>query len=178
MDFSTPTGQVFLAMVGAFSQFYSDNLSHETKKGWAERKAQGLYCGPLPFGAMKGEDGVPVPNMRESEIGLTTYEGLKLAFEGATQGQSDGQIARRLNALGFRTAGSRGRNPFSKDSVRRMLTNRFYLASFLSSRRTARWKVGLREHICPSSTQTSGLKLKRRGQRIEVCRKRSRLSTP
>ena len=29
MDFSTPTGQVFLAMVGAFSQFYSDNLSHD-----------------------------------------------------------------------------------------------------------------------------------------------------
>jgi DNA invertase Pin-like site-specific DNA recombinase len=55
---SSEASSFFLAMVGAFSQFYSDNLSQETKKGWAERRAQGLYCGLLPFGAMKGEEGV------------------------------------------------------------------------------------------------------------------------
>jgi len=57
MDFTTPSGRVHLAMSGAFAQFYSDNLSQETKKGWHERREQGLYCGILPFGAVKGEDG-------------------------------------------------------------------------------------------------------------------------
>lgn len=69
MDFTTPSGKVHLALLGAFAQYYSDNLSQETKKGWAERRAQGLYCGLLPFGAIKGEDGVPVPDPN-------TYPGL------------------------------------------------------------------------------------------------------
>ena len=80
--------QVFLAMVGAFSQFYSDNRSHETKKGWAERRAQGLYCSLLPFGVMKGENGVPTPDMRQlpRRPGLTNHAGLKLVFEEAGEG--------------------------------------------------------------------------------------------
>jgi len=32
IDYTTPMGRVFLAMSGAFAQFYSDNLSQETKK--------------------------------------------------------------------------------------------------------------------------------------------------
>ena len=41
IDYTTPMGRVFLAMSGAFAQFYSDNLSQETKKGWHERRSQG-----------------------------------------------------------------------------------------------------------------------------------------
>ena len=54
MDFSTPMGRVVLTTMGGFAQFYSDNLSTETKKGKRERKAQGLYNGLLPFGVTKG----------------------------------------------------------------------------------------------------------------------------
>lgn len=43
MDFTTPSGKVHLALLGAFAQYYSDNLSQETKKRWQERRAQGLY---------------------------------------------------------------------------------------------------------------------------------------
>ena len=57
MDFSSPWGKLALSMLGGLAEFYCDNLSQETKKGWSERKAQGLYCGLLPFGAMKGEEG-------------------------------------------------------------------------------------------------------------------------
>lgn len=49
-------------MLGGLAELCSDNLSQETKKGWHERRAQGLYYGLLPFGAIKGEDGVSVPN--------------------------------------------------------------------------------------------------------------------
>ncbi len=120
MDYTTPSGKVHLALLGAFAQYYSDNLSQETKKGWHERRAQGLYCGLLPFGAMKGEDGVPVPNP-------DTHPGLAMAFELAAQGKSDREVAMALNEKGYRTAGNQGNRPFSRDTVRDMLQNRFYL---------------------------------------------------
>ena len=59
MDFSTPMGTFALGMFGGMAQLYSENLGEETKKGLAERRAQGLYCGSLPFGVVKGEEGVP-----------------------------------------------------------------------------------------------------------------------
>ncbi len=134
MDFTTPSGKVHLAMVGAFAQYYSDNLSQETKKGWHERRSQGMYCGALPFGAMKGEDGIPVPDIQErkayvddQEISVRNHEGLEMAFELATQGKSDREVAMALNATGYRTTGTHGPRPFSKDTVKDMLVNRFYI---------------------------------------------------
>ena len=120
MDFTSPIGKVQLALLGAFAQYYSDNLSQETKKGWAERRAQGLYCGLLPFGVIKGEDGIPIPHPE-------TYPGLLLAFELSAQGNSDREIALSLNKAGYRTAGNQGNRPFSKNTVGGILTNRFYI---------------------------------------------------
>ena len=133
MDYSTPAGQLMLTMLVGMAQFYSDNLSWETKKGKGERKAQGLYNGMLPFGAAKGSDGVPIPDTGARACNVTTrreivpVEGLVVAFQLAAAGKSDREIARALNAAGHRTTGNRGTNPFSKDSVRVILRNRFYL---------------------------------------------------
>jgi len=120
MDFTSPIGKVQLALLGAFAQYYSDNLSQETKKGWAERRAQGLYCGLLPFGVIKGDDGIPTPHPE-------TYPGLVMAFELAAQGGSDTRIAKALNTAGYRTTGNQGSNLFSNNTIRGLLTNRFYL---------------------------------------------------
>jgi len=119
-DFTTPMGQVILAVLAAFAQYYSDNLSQETKKGKVERKKQGLYNGGLPFGVKKNGRAIPVPDP-------ATYPGLLLAFEAATEGKSDREVATLLNDRGYRTTGNRGSNPFSKDTVRPLLQNRFYL---------------------------------------------------
>jgi site-specific DNA recombinase len=99
MDFSTPWGRLALTLLGGLAQFYSDNLSQETKKGWAERKEQGLYAGLLPFGIMKGDNGVPKQNPE-------TYPGLVMAFNLAAQEKKDRQVAQALNAAGYRTAGN------------------------------------------------------------------------
>jgi site-specific DNA recombinase len=120
IDYSTPTGKFMLVMQGGLAELYSDNLSEETKKGMAERKAQGLYCGSLPFGVMKGDHGVPVPSP-------DTYPGLIMAFELVAEGNPDREVALALNTKGYRTAGSRGNRPFSTSSVRWILRNRFYL---------------------------------------------------
>ena len=120
MDYSRPEGKLMLVMLGALAEFYSDNLSEETKKGMRERKLQGLYCGLLPFGVMKGEDGVPVRDP-------ATSPGLIEAFQLGADGKSDREIAQVLNTKGYRTAGPIGNKPFSKHSVRGILVNRFYL---------------------------------------------------
>lgn len=51
-------------MLASFAQYYSDNLSGETKQGKTERKRQGLYNGLLPFGVTTNAAGIPVLNMR------------------------------------------------------------------------------------------------------------------
>ena len=68
----------------------------------------------------KGGDGVPVADPE-------THPGLLQAFEMAAQGRTNNEIARELNLEGFRTAGSRGGNPFSSASLRWIIPNRFYL---------------------------------------------------
>ena len=49
-DYSRPEGKFMLVMMGGLAELYSDNLSEEIKKGLDERRAQGYYCGTLPFG--------------------------------------------------------------------------------------------------------------------------------
>lgn len=122
IDYTTSMGKLMLVMQGGLAEFYSDNLSQEVKKGMGERKAQGLYCGSLPFGATKGEDGVPVPDP-------ATFPGLQAAFEQAAQGKTDREIARYLNLHDYRTVGSMGKKPFSNSSARGILTNNFYIGN-------------------------------------------------
>ncbi len=127
MDFTTPIGKVILATLGAFAEYYSANLSAETRKGKTERKKQGLYNGVLPFGTIKGEDGIPVAHP-------IAHTGLVMAFELAASGKTDREVAQVLNTSGYRTTGNRGANPFTKDTVRVILRNRFYLGELPDGR--------------------------------------------
>ena len=120
MDFSSPWGRLALTLLGGLAQFYSDNLGLEVKKGKSERKAQGLYNGLLPFGVKRDEDGIPVSDP-------DTFTGLQMAFEMSAQGRSDREVAVTLNQGGYRTAGNQGSRPFSKDTVRGILINKFYV---------------------------------------------------
>lgn len=142
LDYATPQGKLFMVLMGGIAQWYSDNLSQETKKGKRERKAQGLYNGLLPFGTMRDGSGVPTADTRAFCVlswtdragrkvvdgGRETcnFEGLRLAFRLAAEGTPDSAIAQALTAAGYRTTGNRGQNPFHKDTVAEMVTNRFY----------------------------------------------------
>lgn len=56
------------------------------------------------------------------------YQGLLLAFQQCAEDATDREIATALNNAGYRTDSiKRGANPFTKDTVRRILINPFYL---------------------------------------------------
>ena len=150
--------------MGAFAQYYSDNLSQETKKGWHERRAQGLYCGLLPFGAMKGEDGVPVPNS-------DAHPGLAMSFELAAQGKSDREVAMALNEKGYRTAGNQGNRPFSRDIIRGMFTNKFYLGYLLDG--NGGWMKGKHEAFIDGQLWNQAQEMRRRNATSTYTRCRS-----
>ncbi len=66
----------------------------------------------LPFGVIKGENRIPVPDTRDIglESGRTNYDGLLTIFQLAAQGVSCRCIAEELNRQGYRTTGNRGEN--------------------------------------------------------------------
>ena len=103
LDYTRPEGRLFMGMMATLAQYYSDNLSQETKKGKAERKAQGLYNG---YSRSGGERAGWHPG-RESR----PRSGLLLAFQLAAEGESDRAIAQALNERGYRTTGMRRARP-------------------------------------------------------------------
>jgi len=117
-DFTTPQGQLQFHIMAAFAEWYSANLSEETKKGKRERAFSGLYNGILPFGYRRKE------GSKEAEVVPEEAKGVRLAFEHyATGVYSDQQIGDLLNQAGFQTR--RGRL-WTKDSLRDFLRNPFY----------------------------------------------------
>jgi hypothetical protein len=143
-NFTTPVGKVLLAILAAFAEWYLDNLSQETKKGKRERARQGLWNGTIPFGYCNGlceecddvngkgycpeygnrdksNDGILIPHPKDSI-------GLRLAFELYASGKySDAEVAAELNQLQHRSRGRTAPRPVSKEMVRPMLQNEFYL---------------------------------------------------
>src|SRR5207249_1918788 len=117
IDYSSPEGRLFVAMLGAFAQYFSDSLAKHTRKGIDERVHQGRPAGPIPFGYRKGEDGVPVAVKEEADA-------VRVAFEMKAHRKTNAEIADSLNRQGLRT---REGNPFTNFAVRDMLTNVFYV---------------------------------------------------
>ena len=70
VDASTAAGRLYIAIFVAIAQWYSDNLSEETRKGKEGRRRAGLYNGILPFGAIRGEgvQAAPLPDLRPLEL--------------------------------------------------------------------------------------------------------------
>jgi site-specific DNA recombinase len=149
MDFTTPMGKVMFGMLALLAEYYSENLGLETKKGKAERKAKGLHNGLVPFG-YRSVDGRAEPDPE-------TAVGARLAFRLAAEGQSLMRIAQTLNGAGYRTAGNQRRGVFTRDTVRDMLANRFYLGELPvfepgRARRVRDWQRGQHAPLIDEAT--------------------------
>jgi site-specific DNA recombinase len=120
-DLATPEGKLMFHLLSSLGEFYSDNLSKETHKGKYERAMQGYHNGWTTWGytsEQMGERKLAVPDPQLVPL-------VKKAFEMYATGlYYDQQIADWINEQGVKTR--KGRK-FTKDTVREILQNPFYI---------------------------------------------------
>ena len=116
-----PEGKLMFHLLGSLGEFYSDNLSKETHKGKYERARQGYHNGWVPWGYISeqvGDRKMAIQDPISAPIAEEMFERY------ATGLYYDQQIANWLNLLGVLTF---RKHPFTKDGVREMLQNSFYM---------------------------------------------------
>lgn len=126
LDPDSPVAVIVEGMLEVVNEWYSVNLSREVAKGRKQRAEQGLWNGDLPFGYVKGEDGLAHVVADEAHVireAFQMYAGGRHTYQ---------QVATWLNQTGFRPRAKRRdrkeRNYlWSKDTVKYMLRNPFYL---------------------------------------------------
>lgn len=123
-------------MLGAFAQYFSDNLAKHTSKGLKERAINGLPNGDLPFGYRREEG--DSTNKRIIRVVPEEAEAIKQIFQMyASGGHSLASLATWLNQKGFRTRNKQklsdgsgntiaGPQPFTLYSVRWLLHGQFF----------------------------------------------------
>ena len=117
LDFTKPEGELMFTTFAAYAQYYSRELSRKTSIGKHTRAKKGLYNGDLSYGyRLNSETRIPEPDPE-------TAPAIRLAFHEYLTGlHSDIGIARLLKEKGFTMRGK----PFSKDTIRSILQNKFY----------------------------------------------------
>jgi site-specific DNA recombinase len=121
IDFSSPIGKVLTTMLGAFGQYYVDNLRAETAKGHRQKALLGRWVGPVPFGYQKIDRGTLEP----SADAETVREIYRLYVE---EELAYGRIADVLNERGLTAYNwmNKTRGPWGRENVRVILRNRAY----------------------------------------------------
>ena len=146
IDYTTPEGRLFMTMLGAFAQYFSDALSIHTKKGMRERAMQGMFNGEPPFGYERCDANCIGIDENHTGCHIDPVDGPAMlkTFEKYRSGShSYRTLAEELNRQGFRTKGRRRSDPdtevthdgpddakgalFTGWSIRDLLSNRFFL---------------------------------------------------
>ena len=123
IDSATPAGRLQRNITLAIGQHYLDQLRAETTRGKRERALHGLSnASRPPFGYSRIHDAGKVTDAPNADATIAR----EIFVRYATGRYTDLQIADWLNAQGKRTSGNWGSRPFSKDTVRAILLNRFY----------------------------------------------------
>lgn len=124
------TGGMELAIKNLLNQMYSKDISRKIKSSVDLKKMNGEYVyGSAPYGYRKGD------RKNTIEIDEPAAKIVRLIFHWASEGVSNSEIARRLNAEGIPTPSTylekvRGRyktrDLWSYESIRNILENRIY----------------------------------------------------
>lgn len=135
-DFSRPADRLLLAVLGAFAQYYSDELSRKIRRGLSTRASKGLKVGSLEFGYCNSRcvdckcANPPCPRWETIPKDApaiphpTDAAGVVLAFESYRKGNASyDDVANVLNEAGFRSRTPHGRVLWNRHSVAEMLRN-------------------------------------------------------
>ncbi len=126
LDPDSPVSIIVEGMLEVVNEWYSVNLGREVAKGKRQRAEQGLWNGDLPFGYVKGDDGLAHIVPKEAEV-------IRQAFQKYASGRyTYQQIATWLNQTELRPRVKRRHRRerqylWSKNTVMDMLRNSFYL---------------------------------------------------
>jgi site-specific DNA recombinase len=120
IDLASPTGRMFLTLLAAFGQYYSDNLAAETTKGLAEKARGGGWVGGAPFGYERTPAGLhPSPDAHVVQLIFDRY---------STGAYGTPALAAWLNERGHTMRSTtHERIPFRWYHVRAILSNTAYL---------------------------------------------------
>ena len=138
-DGESPASGLMEGVLEVVAEWYSADLKQKMSRAKRARADAGLYNGDVPFGYAKAcgherctiktcDNNIPVPRTDEAAVVLTAFD----RYAAGHTSMKD--IADFINTLGFKTRNKRkkseygvtGPRPFSKDSVRDMLTSPFY----------------------------------------------------
>ncbi len=130
-DFTTPSGGIMLAVMGALAQWYRENLALEVAKGKKAKAKAGGHNGIIPTGyKLIVDESRPVRANEKPPTKIVLSDlapHIREAFEAyATDTYTDGDIADMLNSRGLTTNSHWGDRAFSKDTVCAILKNKFY----------------------------------------------------
>jgi site-specific DNA recombinase len=149
-DFTTPFGKIILAILGAFAQWYVENLAQEVRKGKRQRAKAGNYSTRLPVGytttqfireilervdlteaqATALEDALEAAHDLPNDAAIIcpiTSPGVLKAFELYSTGRySFGRLALWLNNNGYLMRSHSGFTTWTWANVRYVLENPFY----------------------------------------------------
>ena len=116
---NTPQGKFFLSISFGQSKYYIDNLSENTKRGLRHKLRCGVWPGQAPLGYINE------PKLKTIEVDPEKSKIVKKAFQlFANGGCSFAEIARFLYKHGITAKSGK---PHKVDSVKNMLTNKFYI---------------------------------------------------
>ena len=122
---NTPQGKFMLSIAFGQSKYYVDNLSENVKRGIREKLRRGIWPKHAPLGYFNDL------KLKTIEVDLEKSKIVKKAFEKFSEGNvSYSEISRRM----FREGISRkGGEVLKVDQVKNMLSNQFYIGTFLFS---------------------------------------------
>jgi len=143
IDYSSPEGRLFLAMLGAFAQYFSDSLSKHTTKGMKQRAISGYHNGDVPFGYERCSANCPSDHKNKVHLVITEAKAVEKLFQLYASGRwSLSRLADWLNQQGFKTRNKgqvrlldgsvvKGPRPFTLYSIRWLLHNQFFVGKII-----------------------------------------------
>jgi len=95
---NSPESVILESVLEGMAEYYSMNLAREVRKGLSENANNALHNGGRPLYGLKVN-----PQTKKYEIDETRCGAVRIYFEGVVSGMKLADIAREINAAGFRT---------------------------------------------------------------------------
>jgi hypothetical protein len=127
---ATPAGMLLHGIMAAISEFYSNNLSQEAKKGLHRKAQMGGTPAYAPLGYINARDRIDGREVKTIAIDEERAEHIIWAFESYAGGQwSIADITDELERRGLKSRATRKfvGTPMTQSMVHRMLTNPYYM---------------------------------------------------